>query len=106
MLVDVDWGAAVEAAHRQGEGFGPLRGLKRLGVRVFGGEVVPTTRVYEAAVNSYVERFAKALDRPRVEPSLRMRGLDAEVVPGRNGRLLDERGGAAGPRPLADGSLA
>ena len=90
VLVDVDWGAAVEAAHRQGEGFGPLRGLKRLGVRVFGGEVVPTTRVYEAAVNSYVERFAKALDRPRVEPSLRMRGLDAHVVPGRNGRLLDE----------------
>jgi vancomycin resistance protein YoaR len=89
VLVDVDWGAAVEAAHRQGEGFGPLRGLKRLGVRVFGGEVVPTTRVYEAAVTSYVNRFARALDRPRVEPSLRMRGLEAEVVDGRNGRLLD-----------------
>jgi vancomycin resistance protein YoaR len=89
VLVDVDWGAAVEAARRQGEGFGPLRGLKRLEVRVFGGEVVPTTRVYEAAVNSYVERFARVLDRPRVEPSLRMRGLDAEIVSGRNGRLLD-----------------
>jgi hypothetical protein len=56
VLVDVDWGAAVEAAHQQGEGFGPLRGLKRLGVRVFGGEVVPTTRVYDAAVRSYVAR--------------------------------------------------
>ena len=89
VLVDVDWGAAVEAAHQQGEGFGPLRGLKRLGVRVFGGEVVPTTRVYEAAVISYVNRFARAVNRPRVEPSLRMRGLDAEVVEGRNGRLLD-----------------
>jgi vancomycin resistance protein YoaR len=89
VLVDVDWGAAVEAARRQGEGFGPLRGLKRLEVRVFGGEVVPTTRVYKAAVNSYVERFARVLDRPRVEPSLRMRGLDAEIVSGRNGRLLD-----------------
>ena len=88
-LVDVDWGAAVEAARRQGEGFGPLRGLKRLGVRVFGGEVVPTTRVYEAAVTSYVNRFARGVDRPRVEPSLRMRGLEAEVVNGRNGRLLD-----------------
>ena len=89
VLVDVDWGAAVEAARRQGEGFGPLRGLKRLGVRVFGGEVVPTTRVYEAAVTSYVNRFARGVDRPRVEPSLRMRGLEAEVVNGRNGRLLD-----------------
>ena len=89
VLVDVDWGAAVEAARRQGEGFGPLRGLKRLEVRVFGGEVLPTTRVYEAAVNSYVERFARVVDRPRVEPSLRMRGMDAEIVSGRNGRLLD-----------------
>jgi vancomycin resistance protein YoaR len=89
VLVDVDWGAAVEAARRQGEGFGPLRGLKRLGVRVFGGEVVPTTRVYNAAVTSYVNRFARAVDRPRVEPSLRMRGLEAEIVNGRNGRLLD-----------------
>ena len=89
VLVDVDWGAAVEAAHQQGEGFGPLRGLKRLGVRVFGGDVVPTTRVYDAAVRSYVGRFAGALDRPRVEPSLRLRGIDAEIVTGRNGRLLD-----------------
>ena len=89
VLVDVDWGAAVDAAHRQGEGFGPVRGLRRLGVRVFGGEVVPTTQVYEAAVTSYVNRFGRALDRPRVEPSLRMRGLEAEIVDGRNGRLLD-----------------
>jgi vancomycin resistance protein YoaR len=89
VLVDVDWAAAVEAAHRQGEGFGPVRGLRRLGVRVFGGEVVPTAKVYGAAVTSYVNRFARALDRPRVEPSLRMRALEAEVVDGRNGRLLD-----------------
>jgi vancomycin resistance protein YoaR len=89
VLVDVDWGAAVKAAQRQGEGFGPVRGLKRLGVRVFGGEVVPTTKVYNAAVTSYVNRFARAIDRPRVEPSLRMQGLEAEIVEARNGRLLD-----------------
>ena len=89
VLVDVDWGAAVAAAQEQGEGFGPLRGLKRLGVRVFGGEVVPTTRVYGAAVRSYVTRFASAIDRPRVEPSLRLNGVDARIVSGRNGRLLD-----------------
>src|SRR5215216_1672504 len=89
VLVAVDWATAVEAARRQGEGFGPVRGLRRLGVRVFGGEVVPTTKVYSAAVTSYVNRFARALDRPRVEPSLRMRALEAEVVDGRNGRLLD-----------------
>jgi len=89
VVVDVDWGAAVQAARRQGEGFGPLRGLKRLGVRVFGGEVVPTSRVYQYAVNAYLGRFARAVDRPRVEPSVRLNGDEAEVVPGRNGRVLD-----------------
>ncbi len=89
VVADIDWAAAVEAARRQGEGFGPFRGLKRLGVRVFGGDVAPTAKVYQAAIDSYVTRFAEAVDRPRVEPSLRLRGLDAEVVAGRAGRVLD-----------------
>jgi vancomycin resistance protein YoaR len=89
VVVDVDWGAAVEAAQRQGEGFGPLRGLKRLGVRVFGGEVVPTSRVYQSAVDAYMGRFARGVDEASVEPSLVLRGTEAEIVAGRNGRLLN-----------------
>jgi vancomycin resistance protein YoaR len=89
VVVDVDWGAAVEAAQRQGEGFGPLRGLKRLGVRVFGGEVVPSSRVYQSAVDTYMGRFARGVDSASVEPSLVLRGSEPEIVPGRNGRLLD-----------------
>ncbi|MEK6274189.1 MAG: VanW family protein [Actinomycetota bacterium] len=89
VVADVDWAAAVEAARRQGEGFGPFRGIKRLGVRVFGGDVAPTAKVYQAAFESRLSRFAKAVDRPRVEPSLRLRGLEPEVVPGRSGRVLD-----------------
>ena len=89
VVVDVDWGAAVEAAQRQGEGFGPLRGLKRLGVRVFGGEVVPTSRVYQSAVDAYMGRFARGVDEASVEPSLVLRGSEPEIAPGRNGRLLD-----------------
>jgi hypothetical protein len=42
VVADIDWTAAVAAARRQGEGFGPVRGLKRLGVRVFGGDVAPS----------------------------------------------------------------
>ena len=89
VVADVDWGAAVQAARRQGEGFAPLRGLKRLGVRVFGGDVVPTTRVYQPAIDAYVNRFARAVNRPRVEPSLKLEGLDPQIVPGRAGQLLD-----------------
>jgi vancomycin resistance protein YoaR len=89
VVVDVDWGAAVEAAQRQGEGFGPVRGLKRLGVRVFGGEVAPTSRVYQLAVDNHMGRFARGVDEASVEPSLVLRGSEPEIVPGRNGRLLD-----------------
>ena len=89
VVVDVDWGAAVQAAQRQGEGFGPVRGLKRLGVRVFGGEVAPTSRVYQYAVTAYISRFARKVDRPRIEPAVRLKGFEAEVVPGRNGRVID-----------------
>ncbi len=89
VVVDVDWGAAVEAAQRQGEGFGPFRGLKRLGVRVFGGEVAPTSRVYQSAVDSYMGRFARGVDEASVEPSLVLKGTEPEILPGRNGRLLD-----------------
>jgi vancomycin resistance protein YoaR len=89
VVLDVDWGAAVEAAQKQGEGFGPFRGLKRLGVRVFGGEVVPTSRVYQSRVDAYMGRFARSVDEASVEPSLVLRGSGPEVVAGRNGRLLD-----------------
>ena len=89
VVADVDWAAAVEAARQQGEGFGPIRGLKRLGVRVFGGEVAPRAHVYQTAINSYVTRFAQAVDRPRAEPYLRLRGSEPEIVPGHAGTLLD-----------------
>jgi vancomycin resistance protein YoaR len=89
-----DWAAAVEAARQQGEGFGPVRGLRRLGMRVFGSDIVPRTRVRESALDYELDRFAGALGRTRVEPSLRLRGLEPAVVPGKTGRLLDRQGAA------------
>ena len=47
LAVHADWGAAVELAQRHGDGFGPFRGFRRIGVRVFGAEVSPPARVYE-----------------------------------------------------------
>jgi vancomycin resistance protein YoaR len=90
VVAGIDWAAAVEAARQQGEGFGPFRGLKRLGVRVFGGDVAPRAQVYQSAIDSYVTRFARAVDRPRAEPYLRLRGLEPAVVPGRAGTVLDQ----------------
>ena len=89
VVEDVNWGSAVQAARRHGEGFAPIRGLRRLGMRVFGADVTPPARVDGAALNFAVNRFARAIDVPRREPAVRLRGLRPEVVPGRRGRILD-----------------
>jgi vancomycin resistance protein YoaR len=89
LYVETDWAAAVESARRQGEGFGPFRGLRRLGVRVFGADIVPRTHVSEAALDYTIARFAKELDQPRVEPALKLRGLEPQLAPGKTGRVLD-----------------
>jgi hypothetical protein len=59
--VRADWHAAVELARRHGDGFGPLRGFRRIGVRVFGAQLAPPTRVYEAALGFELSRFARAI---------------------------------------------
>jgi vancomycin resistance protein YoaR len=92
--VHVDWATAVALARRQGDGFGPVRGFRRLGVRVFGADVAPPVRVYNAALDYELARFAHAVGRPRHEPALRLRGLTPVVVPGHAGRALDRNAAA------------
>ena len=100
--VEADWRGAVAAAQHEGEGFGPVRGFRRLHVRVFGSEVFPSVRVYQSALDYKVGQLAKAIDRPQRAASLRRRGLSIEVVAGASGRRLDVDGaGQAIVRGLA-----
>ncbi len=92
--VRVDWRAAVELARRDGDGFGPFRGFRRLGVRFFGADVSPPTRVYNAALDFELRHLARAIDTPHREAALVLHGLRPVVVPGQVGRKLD-RGAAA-----------
>ena len=89
--VRVGWQEAVEDARREGEGFGPLRGFKRLDVRFFGADVAPQTQVFNGALELELDRIARDVDRPHREPSLRLRGLRPVLVPGRVGIVLDRR---------------
>ncbi len=93
--VEVDWGAGVEAARRQGDGFAPLRGFRRLGVRVFGADIHPPTEVYEPALEYFVSKLAREVGQEHRDAALRLRGLQVAVVPGRNGRVLDRRAAEA-----------
>jgi vancomycin resistance protein YoaR len=92
--VAVDWAAAVEDARRQGEGFGPLRGFRRLDVRFFGADVVPPVRAYQGALTYELSRIARAVDRPHRQASIRLRGLRPVVVGARSGLVLDRRAAA------------
>lgn len=91
--VEVDWAEAVESARRQGGGLGPLRGLRRIEVRVFGSEIAPPTTVYRAALDYHLDRIGRSVSHRRREAAIVLRGLRPTVVPGRAGRTLD-RGAA------------
>jgi vancomycin resistance protein YoaR len=92
--VRADWHAAVELARRHGDGFGPFRGFRRIGVRVFGAQFAPPTRVYDAALAFKIDRFAQALYRPHRDPQLRLYGLAPAVIAGSAGRKLDRAAAA------------
>jgi len=93
--IRVDWQAAVDAVRRHGEGFGPLRGFRRLDMRFFGADVAPPTQVYDAALRYWLTEIEKGVDSPHREAAIVLHGLTPEVLPSRTGRVLDRRAAAA-----------
>ena len=87
--VEADWGAAVKLALDQGGGVGPIRGFRRIGVRVFGADVSPPTRVLERALVFEVGRMAKAVNRPHRDAAIVLHGLQPVVLAARTGVALD-----------------
>jgi vancomycin resistance protein YoaR len=87
--VQPDWSAAVAAAGRAGDGFGPLRGFRRLRARVFGAEVLPRITVSNAALEYALDQIAKDVDQPSRSAKLVRRGLRIKVVSDATGTRLD-----------------
>jgi vancomycin resistance protein YoaR len=87
--VEPDWKAAVDSAQRQGDGFGPLRGFKRLDVQVFGADVTPPISVLSGALQYQLGLIAQDVNRAPREAALVRHGLKIVVVPARPGRVLD-----------------
>ena len=87
--LQVNWRAAVEAARQNGNGFGPVQGLRRLSVRIFGAEVTPQTRVYVPALNYYVDRIERSLGRKPQDAAVELRGLHPAIVPAQDAMTLD-----------------
>ena len=92
--VAANWRAAVQAAQAENDGFGPVRGLRRIHTRLFGAEVAPPVRVFDAALRHEVAKIAAAVDRPSSDARLRRQGLRVAIVPGQEGRRLDREAAA------------
>jgi vancomycin resistance protein YoaR len=89
--VSVDWAAAVHAAERQGGGFGPVRGYRRLELRFFEANLDPPIRVYDAALTYELRHIAGAVDSRHREARLVRRGLTISTVAAQTGHVLDRR---------------
>jgi vancomycin resistance protein YoaR len=87
--VEADWAAAVKLAEQHGDGFGPLRGFRRLGVRVFGADVSPPTRVWKRALDYELTRMNRTVGTAHRDAAIVLHGLRPSIVPGRTGRGLD-----------------
>ena len=94
MILEVDWRSAVETARRQGDGFAPVRGLRRLGTRFFGAEVTPRARVSESLLAHRLDAIASRVDRKERDAAIRFRGLQPRLVPGATGRTLHREAAA------------
>jgi vancomycin resistance protein YoaR len=94
-----DWAASIASARHAGDGFGPLRGFRRLKLRFFGDNVSAKATYDQAALNATLASIAKRIDRPHREAAVVLHGLQAAIVPARAGSVLDRD--AAGPTIVA-----
>jgi len=102
--VDPDWRAAVAAAGRAGDGFGPIRGYRRLHTRFFGAEMLPRLAVSDPALEFALDRMAASVNRRSESAKLVRRGLEIDVVRERAGQRL-QRDAAARTVVRALGTL-
>jgi vancomycin resistance protein YoaR len=87
--VRANWRQAVEAVSERGSGFGPLRGLRRLRLRLGGAEIQPSLAWYGSAVDYAVRTLARESGTRPVNARIAGRDGRFAVVAGRLGTGLD-----------------
>jgi len=88
------WSAAVASAQREGDGFAPLRGFKRMKLRLFGGDVDVHASYRAGALKAELARIAAKVDRPHRDAALVLHGLRPATAPAQTGRVLDRNAAA------------
>jgi vancomycin resistance protein YoaR len=89
LAVRGDWeGAATEALER-GDGTVPIRGLKRLELRLFGAEIEPSASADQAALDRQLRVIAKQVEVDGREAAIVLRNDEPVVIPGEASRALE-----------------
>jgi vancomycin resistance protein YoaR len=95
LALHTDWAAAVASARHRGDGFAPLRGFRRMMLRLFGGDVTSTPVYDQAKLKALLAGIGSVVDDPHQEASLVRHGLHIAVVPAKSGRILDRTAAGA-----------
>jgi vancomycin resistance protein YoaR len=87
--VRVNWRRAVSSALQQGDGPVPVRGFRRLGVRLFGADITPTAQAYDPALQFELDRISRRVNRQHQDASLSLHRGTPVVTAARNGLTID-----------------
>jgi vancomycin resistance protein YoaR len=87
----VDWAGAVASARSKADGFGPIRGFRRLFLRAFGGTITPAARADGHALDLALARIVSSVGREPRDAAIALQGLKPVVVPGRVGISIDRQ---------------
>jgi vancomycin resistance protein YoaR len=87
--VRVDWKAVVAEARAEGDAPLPLRGLKRVQLRLFGADLEPHAKLYDAGLDFRLAQIAAAVGEPARAAAIELDGQEPRLVPARGGRELD-----------------
>jgi vancomycin resistance protein YoaR len=87
--ISIDWAGAVDSARSQSDGFGPLRGFRRLYQQVFGLTVTPATDTRGGKLDRALDTIVNSVGHRPVDARIALHGLHPVVVPGRKGVSID-----------------
>ena len=87
--IRVDWAGAVESARSKSDGFGPIRGFRRIFQQLFGLTITPTARAQGRALDAQFDRIVSSVGREPRDAAIVLHGLNPVVVPGRPGISID-----------------
>jgi vancomycin resistance protein YoaR len=94
LAVRGDWDAAAAEALDRGDGPIPIRGLKRLKLRLFGSDVEPSARTDQGALNRQLRVIAKQVEVNGREAAIVLKNGEPVVIPGEPSRALETEAAA------------